>query len=64
MLNGKWYWHLSPGFLVPVRDIRGRIEGFQIRRAEVKTDEPRYVWLIEQQKRWRVERRAGAFPQS
>jgi len=36
-------WHA--GFLVPVRDIRGRIEGFQIRRAEVKTDEPRYVWL-------------------
>src|SRR5262249_37360712 len=36
-------WHA--GFLVPVRDIRGRIEGFQIRRAEIKTDEPRYVWL-------------------
>ncbi|MCI0389872.1 MAG: relaxase domain-containing protein [Acidobacteria bacterium] len=33
------------GFLIPVRDIRGRIEGFQIRRAEVKRDEPRYIWL-------------------
>jgi conjugative relaxase-like TrwC/TraI family protein len=46
--DGSWNlnandWH--SGFLVPVRDIRGRIEGFQIRRAEVKTDEPRYVWL-------------------
>ena len=46
--DGSWKlnvndWHA--GFLVPVRDIRGRIEGFQIRRAEVKTDEPRYVWL-------------------
>jgi len=33
------------GFLIPVRDLRGRIEGFQIRRAEVKNDEPRYIWL-------------------
>jgi conjugative relaxase-like TrwC/TraI family protein len=46
--DGSWKlnvndWHA--GFLVPVRDIGDRIEGFQIRRAEVKTDEPRYVWL-------------------
>lgn len=46
--DGSWNlnvndWH--SGFLVPVRDIRGQIEGFQIRRAEVKPDEPRYVWL-------------------
>src|SRR5262245_12041911 len=46
--DGSWNlnindWHA--GFLVPVRDIRGQIEGFQIRRAEVKPDEPRYVWL-------------------
>jgi hypothetical protein len=46
--DGSWKlnvndWHA--GFLVPVRDVRGRIEGFQIRRAEVKPDEPRYVWL-------------------
>lgn len=34
------------GFLVPVRDIQGRIEGFQVRRAEVRDeDEPRYIWL-------------------
>jgi uncharacterized protein DUF3854 len=33
------------GFLIPVRDVQGQIEGFQIRRAEVKTDEPRYIWL-------------------
>jgi conjugative relaxase-like TrwC/TraI family protein len=36
-------WH--SGFLVPVRNQEGRIEGFQIRRAEIKADEPRYVWL-------------------
>ncbi len=46
--DGSWKlnindWH--SGFLVPVRDVRGRIEGVQIRRAEVKPDEPRYVWL-------------------
>ncbi|MDQ3686889.1 MAG: AAA family ATPase, partial [Acidobacteriota bacterium] len=45
---GAWrlnvnYWH--QGLMVPVRDIEGRIEGFQIRRAEVKDDSPRYVWL-------------------
>jgi conjugative relaxase-like TrwC/TraI family protein len=33
------------GFFIPVRDLQGRIEGFQIRRAEVKDDEPRYIWL-------------------
>ena len=39
-------WH--QGLMVPVRDAEGRIgriEGFQIRRAEVKDDSPRYVWL-------------------
>jgi conjugative relaxase-like TrwC/TraI family protein len=36
-------WH--SGFLIPVRNQEGRIEGFQIRRAEIKADEPRYVWL-------------------
>jgi len=45
---GAWrlnvnYWH--QGLLIPVRDVEGRIEGFQIRRAEVKDDSPRYVWL-------------------
>ena len=34
------------GFLIPVRDARGRIEGFQIRRSEVRNgDDPRYIWL-------------------
>jgi len=33
------------GFLIPVRDLQGRIEGFQVRRAKVKNDEPRYIWL-------------------
>ncbi|MGH9853110.1 MAG: AAA family ATPase, partial [Blastocatellia bacterium] len=34
------------GFLVPVRDIQGRIEGFQVRRVEVRDeDDPRYIWL-------------------
>ena len=37
------HWH--QGLLIPVRDVTGRIEGFQIRRAEVKDDSPRYVWL-------------------
>jgi len=37
------YWH--QGLMVPVRDVEGRIEGFQIRRAEVTDDSPRYVWL-------------------
>ncbi|MBA3712496.1 MAG: DUF3854 domain-containing protein [Pyrinomonadaceae bacterium] len=46
-------WH--QGFMVPVRDVENRIEGFQIRRSDVKTwtdvdtgkekKEPRYVWL-------------------
>ena len=45
---GAWrlnvnYWH--QGLMVPVRDVEGRIEGFQIRRAEVTDDSPRYVWL-------------------
>lgn len=36
----------SQGFLVPIRDIQGRIEAFQIRRAEVRDeDDPRYIWL-------------------
>src|SRR5262249_35175454 len=46
--EGNWRLNLNDwhsGYLVPVRDVRGRIEGFQIRRAEVKPDEPRYVWL-------------------
>jgi conjugative relaxase-like TrwC/TraI family protein len=34
------------GFLVPVRDVQGRIEGFQVRRAEVRDgDDLRYIWL-------------------
>jgi DNA primase len=34
------------GFLIPVRDVQGRIEGFQVRRAEVRdSDDPRYIWL-------------------
>jgi ATP-dependent exoDNAse (exonuclease V) alpha subunit len=34
------------GFLIPVRDLRGRIEGFQVRRAEIRDgDGPRYIWL-------------------
>ena len=33
------------GFLVPVRDVEGRIEGFQIRRASVNQGEPKYIWL-------------------
>lgn len=46
--EGNWRLNLNDwhsGYLVPVRDIKGRIEGFQIRRAEVQPDEPRYVWL-------------------
>lgn len=58
--NQKPYWKLNlnkwhQGLMIPVRDVDGRIEGFQIRRAEVKTflnpdtgkreSEPRYVWL-------------------
>jgi hypothetical protein len=33
---------LASGFLIPVRDERQRIEGFQVRRDE---GEPRYIWL-------------------
>src|SRR5262249_40915656 len=45
--GGSWNlnvndWHA--GFLVPVRDIRGQIEGVQIRRAEGKPHQPRFVW--------------------
>jgi DNA primase len=38
------------GYLIPVRDVRGRIEGFQIRRANVAGDEPRYIWLSSNEK--------------
>jgi len=45
---GAWrlnvnHWH--QGLLIPVRDVEGRIEGFQIRRTEAGDDSPRYVWL-------------------
>lgn len=48
--DGKWLlniddWH--QGFLVPVKDESGRIEGFQIRRIQ---SEPRYVWLSSKNK--------------
>jgi hypothetical protein len=61
--NGRWMLNIGEwrdkegithsfhqGFLVPVRDVQGRIEGFQIRRAEVKPDEPRYIWLSSSRK--------------
>jgi conjugative relaxase-like TrwC/TraI family protein len=38
------------GFVVPVRDPEDRIVGLQIRRVEVKTDEPRYIWLSSSKK--------------
>lgn len=38
------------GYLIPVRDVQGRIEGFQIRRANVAGDEPRYIWLSSNEK--------------
>lgn len=34
--------HISPGYFVPVRDQRGRIQGCQIR---TKKGEPKYVWF-------------------
>lgn len=58
--NQKSHWELNlnkwyQGLMIPVRNVDGQIEGFQIRRAEVKTflstetskreSEPRYVWL-------------------
>jgi hypothetical protein len=34
------------GYLIPVRNLDGKIEGFQVRRAEVRDeDDPRYIWL-------------------
>ncbi|HKX28406.1 MAG TPA: relaxase domain-containing protein [Blastocatellia bacterium] len=33
------------GILIPVRNLQGLIEAFQIRRAEVQPDQPRYLWL-------------------
>ncbi|HKX33310.1 MAG TPA: MobF family relaxase [Blastocatellia bacterium] len=33
------------GFLIPVRDVQGRVAGFQVRRAEVAAGQPRYIWL-------------------
>jgi DNA primase len=38
------------GYLIPVRDVRGDIAGFQIRRANVSGDEPRYIWLSSNEK--------------
>jgi conjugative relaxase-like TrwC/TraI family protein len=52
------------GYLIPVRDDEGRIQGFQIRRAEVHScwvknektgikelkEEPRYIWLSSNEK--------------
>lgn len=41
----KGHWQFTsgkPGFLVPVRDVEGRIQAFQVRRDQ---GEPRYVWF-------------------
>lgn len=38
------------GYLIPVRDVLGCVEGFQIRRANVVVGEPRYIWLSSNEK--------------
>lgn len=44
---GNWQFSLagSPGFFIPVRDFLGRIQGLQIRRDNIGTDIPRYIWF-------------------
>ncbi len=38
------------GYLIPVRNVQGRVEGFQIRRANAAGDGPRYIWLSSNEK--------------
>lgn len=43
-LRGRWRVAGPAGLLVPVRDVRGRVVGLQVRRDD-PSDGPRYVWL-------------------
>jgi len=47
--EGKWTFMTLPGFLIPVRDQKQRIQGFQIRvddkYLELKEDIKKYIWF-------------------
>ena len=48
--NGEKYWTFVAykGFLVPIRDVQGRIQGFQIRLDE--TEHRKYIWFSSRNK--------------
>lgn len=41
--NGRWLMVSTPGYFIPVRDRRGRVQALQIRRDA--TTQPKYVWF-------------------
>lgn len=50
--DGRQYWSITgySGFLIPVRDLMGRVIGMQVRisddvRAKMEDSPPKYVWL-------------------